>query len=106
MAAMRSGSGFVVRAYTNVVLPPDMSDAPPAAYTATQRRRLEQAVAASGRQDHAGLLCPACGAALTVTNVAADARISYVRHRVWVVCPSCHRSASVDDAGPGPRGSA
>ena len=75
-----------------------MNEGTTASYTAAQRRQLEHAVARHGK-GHAGPHCPACDAVLTVTNVERDPRVSYVRRRVWVVCPSCHRSAAVDNAG-------
>jgi hypothetical protein len=60
-------------------------------YTAEQRR----AIAALLEQE-AAAVCPACGATLTQQAVQPSPGVSYVRHRVWVLCPGCRRSASVD----------
>lgn len=61
------------------------------AFTTEQRRTLEQLAAGTGP-----MACPVCGATLVVNDVPGGHRISYVRHRVWVICPSCRRSAAVD----------
>jgi hypothetical protein len=61
-------------------------------FSAEERRALEEALAAQER-----LLCPACGAQLTQQRVAPTTSVAYVRRRVLVICPSCRRSAGVDD---------
>ncbi|HSH46224.1 MAG TPA: hypothetical protein VK966_10225 [Longimicrobiales bacterium] len=40
--------------------------------------------------------CPVCGTDLDVQPVAPPAAVSYVRHRVWVLCPECRRTGAVD----------
>jgi hypothetical protein len=60
-------------------------------FTAEQRR----AIAAALVTDSAAT-CPACGATLTRQDVPPTPGVAYVRHRVWVLCPGCRRSASVD----------
>lgn len=64
---------------------------PPAGYTASQRRAI-----AAELDDGRAPVCPACGTALSIRPVAPDASVSYVRQRVWVLCPSCRRSAGID----------
>jgi uncharacterized protein with PIN domain len=63
----------------------------PPAFTPDQRRALERLAAADGP-----LRCPACGGPLTRNPVGPTDRVSYVRHRVWLICTACRRSASVD----------
>ena len=60
-------------------------------YDAAQRRGLEDALRA-GQELH----CPVCGGVLNARPVEPPAAVSYVRHRVWVICPQCKRSASLD----------
>ena len=40
--------------------------------------------------------CPVCSVPLDETAVPPRGDVSYVRDSVWLVCPSCHRSAVVD----------
>jgi len=40
--------------------------------------------------------CPVCSIPLDEQSVPPREDVSYVRDRVWLVCPSCHRSAVVD----------
>jgi hypothetical protein len=63
-----------------------------AAFTAAERRDLEHAL----RHDQP-LACPYCRTALVVRPVEASPEVAYVRHRVWVMCPACHRTAGLDD---------
>jgi uncharacterized protein with PIN domain len=60
-------------------------------YPAAQQRALEAALD-RGEKLH----CPQCNAALTARPVQAPAEVAYVRRRVWVICPACRRSASLD----------
>jgi hypothetical protein len=60
-------------------------------YDAAQRRGLEVALNAGGP-----LHCPVCGAVLAQQRVEPVAAVAYVRRRVWVICPDCRRSASLD----------
>jgi uncharacterized protein with PIN domain len=61
------------------------------AYDAVQRRALERALRKGGP-----LACPVCGAELSRQPVQRSPEVAYVRRRVWVVCPGCRRSASLD----------
>lgn len=72
-------------------------------FTAAERRALEEALAAGESP-----VCPACGEALTRRAVPASKQVSYVRRRVWLLCPSCKRTGAVDVRddpvrGDGPR---
>jgi uncharacterized protein with PIN domain len=60
-------------------------------YDAAQRNRLEHQLAAG-----LPLRCPACDVELTQQRVEQPAAVSYVRRRVWVLCPVCRRTASLD----------
>jgi uncharacterized protein with PIN domain len=60
-------------------------------YDAAQRRQLEQAL-----RDGRPLRCPSCDVEVSARDVPAPREVSYVRHRVWVLCPGCRRSASLD----------
>ena len=60
-------------------------------YDAAQRRALEAALRA-----HEALQCPVCHVALTSHTVGRPAEVSYVRRRVFVICPQCKRSAGLD----------
>jgi hypothetical protein len=63
----------------------------PPGFSADQRRTLERLAAADGP-----LPCPACGGPMSRSPVGPTNRVSYVRHRVWLICTACRRSASVD----------
>ena len=60
-------------------------------YTRAQRAALERAV--KQKED---LRCPECGVALTQQVVVPPANVPYVRHRMWLMCTKCRRSAAVD----------
>lgn len=60
-------------------------------FTAAERRTLEAALRA-GEPLH----CPACNAAVTQHPVQAPPGVSYVRHRVLLVCAGCRRSGAVE----------
>jgi len=60
-------------------------------YDAKARRELEQ-----GLREGGPLRCPDCAAEVSVRDVAPQRDVSYVRHRVLVVCPGCRRSAALD----------
>jgi hypothetical protein len=62
-----------------------------AGYSAQQREQLAAALRA-----RAPLACPACATALSAQPVEPRPDVSYVRHRVWLMCPACKRSASFD----------
>jgi hypothetical protein len=60
-------------------------------FNAAARHALEDALRAGQP-----LLCPECNIVLNRQDVAQTKEVSYVRHRVWLLCPQCRRSASVD----------
>lgn len=60
-------------------------------YDAAQRRQLEEKL---NRGEP--LRCPACGGTMTEQKVEPPAGVAYVRRRVWVLCPGCRRTASLD----------
>jgi uncharacterized protein with PIN domain len=60
-------------------------------YDAAERRLLEDAL-----RQKAALRCPVCGVEPTQQKVEPDPAVSYVRRRVFVICPTCRRSASLD----------
>lgn len=62
-----------------------------AAFSAAERRALERAVAAGE-----ALRCPACGAELSRREVPPSRQLSYVRRRVWLLCPACKRTGAVE----------
>lgn len=66
-----------------------------AAFTAEERRKVAAALA----QD-AAPACPACGSLLDVRPVVPPRTVSYVRRRLWLLCPSCRRTGTVDVEGP------
>lgn len=59
-------------------------------FTAAERRRVRVALAGSGEP-----ACPACGT-LLVRRPVDRPDLSYVRHRVLLVCPGCQRSGGFD----------
>jgi hypothetical protein len=60
-------------------------------FTAAERRALEAALGA-GEPLH----CPACNAAVMQQPVQAPPGVSYVRHRVLLVCTGCRRSGAIE----------
>lgn len=69
----------------------DGEAAVPPGFTPDQRRTLSRLAAASGP-----MRCPACGGPISRNDVEPAHRVSYVRHRVWLICADCRRSAAVD----------
>jgi hypothetical protein len=63
----------------------------PDAFSHEQVRDIARAVRESVRP-----ACPVCHVPLDETAVPPRMDVSYVRDRVWLVCPSCRRSAVVD----------
>lgn len=61
------------------------------AFTAEERHALGLALAEGETP-----ACPACGAALSQRPVPPSQQVSYVRRRVWLLCPSCKRTGAVD----------
>ncbi|HET9439504.1 MAG TPA: hypothetical protein VFO52_05010 [Longimicrobiales bacterium] len=64
-------------------------------YTREERRQLELALNRDGE-----LICPACQGRVSAQAVPTPPAVSYVRHRVWLVCLQCKRSASLDKHRP------
>jgi uncharacterized protein with PIN domain len=60
-------------------------------YDAAARRLLENLL-----RDGAPLRCPSCDVELASQRVEPARAVAYVRRRVLVICPSCHRSAGLD----------
>lgn len=80
-----------------------MSDGPsrprgPAGFDAAQRRALARRLRERGSTGEP-LCCPACDAELSERPVAPPPALPYVRHRVWLLCTSCGRTAAVDVDG-------
>jgi ribosomal protein S27AE len=42
------------------------------------------------------LLCPRCGVPMDARPVHPRRDVSYVRDRLWLVCPRCRRTAVLD----------
>lgn len=64
-----------------------------ATWDTAQRRVLQQEMATTAAGP---LTCPACGGAVVRSPVTAPPGVSYVRHRVLLVCAGCRRSAALD----------
>jgi uncharacterized protein with PIN domain len=60
-------------------------------YTRAQRAALEQAL-----KERRELRCPECDVPLTQQPVTPAPGVPYVRHRVWLLCSKCRRTASLD----------
>lgn len=60
--------------------------------------RSELAELRSAAREGRRLYCPRCAVELTAHRISRPPEVSYVRRRTWYLCPSCHRSAVVDDA--------
>lgn len=65
-------------------------------YGAAEQRLLAAALARGE-----ALRCPRCDVVLTWQEVRPGEGVPYVRHRVWVLCPECRRSASLDRPSAG-----
>jgi hypothetical protein len=61
-------------------------------FNAAQRRALAAALR-RGEPLH----CPVCDVLLGTQAVDPKPELPYVRRRVWVLCPSCRRTASIDE---------
>lgn len=64
-----------------------------AAYDRAQRSALEDQLRRSET-----LRCPVCDTDVSATPVPPPPGVAYVRRRVWVLCPRCRRTASLDIA--------
>jgi uncharacterized Zn finger protein (UPF0148 family) len=58
-------------------------------------RQQERAIADALRSGRAPT-CPTCGHPLDRRSVPPRGDVSYVRDRVWLVCPGCGRTLVVD----------
>jgi hypothetical protein len=47
------------------------------------------------------LVCPRCDVALDRRAVPPRSDVSYVRDRLWLVCPRCHRTVVLDSREDG-----
>jgi hypothetical protein len=59
-------------------------------FDSTERKDIVAAIAAGEEPN-----CPVCGKALASRPVEHP-NVSYVRHRVLLICPGCHRSGGFD----------
>lgn len=66
-------------------------------YDAAQRRTLAAAL-----KERDSPRCPACGGHVVVKTVLPRREVAYVRHRMWVLCLDCRRTATVDVTTDGP----
>lgn len=64
-------------------------------FSAAERRALESSLARG-----APLRCPHCDVLMVQQEVERPESVSYVRHRVWVLCPRCKRTAGLDRRPP------
>jgi hypothetical protein len=71
-------------------------DAMAETYSREQRGEIERAVRAGVAVD-----CPECGEPLVESHVPPRRDVAYVRRRLWLLCPGCRRSASVDVTADG-----
>lgn len=65
-------------------------------------------ILAALRRGEDGPACPACATTLVRRGVPPKEEVAYVRDRIWLLCPSCRRSAvfdrsEVERGDPGPR---
>jgi hypothetical protein len=79
-------------AHRRVIIEP-MSEA----YTREQRGEIERAI-----RGGEAARCPACSEPLIERQVPPRQDVAYVRRRLWLVCPACRRTASVDVTAAGP----
>ena len=68
---------------------------PPEPYDPTAHRALHAAFL-----DGESLNCPVCDVALDRRSVPPRRDVSYVRERLWVSCPRCHRTTVLDQREP------
>lgn len=68
-----------------------------ASFTAAERRRIAAALVESSAPS-----CPACGERLDVRPVEPPKSVSYVRRRLWLLCPGCRKTGAVDVTDPAP----
>ncbi|SVD12188.1 uncharacterized protein METZ01_LOCUS365042 [marine metagenome] len=63
----------------------------PDAFTAEQEKALAEAFGAKSQ-----LTCPVCTVTMDQRPVRPRQDVSYVRDRIWFICPSCRRSIVLD----------
>lgn len=63
--------------------------------------RKELASLKSSIREGAAPRCPRCEEPLTQRMVRGTPGVAYVRNRVWLACPTCGRSAVLDEPRPG-----
>lgn len=63
----------------------------PHSFSIRERHALEQAF-----QEGEALECPGCSVPLDRRPVPPRPEVSYVRDRLWLVCPSCYKTAVLD----------
>ena len=61
------------------------------AFTPEEEQRLVETLR---RGDRAA--CPRCGVSLDEWPIPPRSDVSYVRERVWLVCPACHRKVVLE----------
>ena len=63
-----------------------------AQYTPEEQRTIREEFTAGGTA-----ACPRCRATMTPRPIGGGSfGLGYARRRVWLICPSCHRSALFD----------
>lgn len=63
----------------------------PESFTHEEIHALAEGAGAGGVLD-----CPRCAVPLDRRSIPPRRDVSYVRDRLWLVCPACHRTAVVD----------
>ncbi len=63
----------------------------PDSFTDEETKALTRTFLANG-----SLLCPRCAVPMDERPVPPRRDVSYVRDRLWLVCPRCHRTAVLD----------
>jgi hypothetical protein len=67
----------------------------PEPFSPHEERALARAV-----RDGSLAACPRCGGLLDEWPIPPRSDVSYVRDRLWLVCPSCRRTAVIDRRDP------
>lgn len=60
-------------------------------YSRAERRKLGEAA-----NEGEPLRCPVCGSPVRELPVPPKRDVAYVRHRLWLICTGCGRSAAID----------
>ena len=64
---------------------------PPQSFTTTEESRIRAAVRAG-----ADVPCPRCGCLMEPHDIPPIDDVSYVRHRLWLLCVGCRRGIVLD----------